>query len=250
MYDCTLNWTRLPLENGNNFREIGGYPGDDEKIIRYHRFVRASSTSSLTDDDIAFLKGYGVVADIDLRSKAEIASSPDRLNGVDGIEYRVIPFSGNQPVDTDNLAYQRLTLSISKLYVREMIEQTDAVRDIFNYIAHAPEGCILFHCHAGKDRTGVLAMLLMYLAGADKEDCMSNYEQSYSNLRRGNIFYVSHLMDPGDEDSAEFLFSRPDTIMECYEFIENKYAGVLPYLYDCGVSEQDILKVKSRLLDP
>ena len=127
MYDCTLNWTRLPLENGNNFREIGGYPGDDEKIIRYHRFVRASSTSSLTGNDIAFLKGYGVVADIDLRSKAEIASSPDRLNGVEGIEYRVLPFSGNQPVDTDNLAYQRLTLSISKLYVREMIEQTDAV---------------------------------------------------------------------------------------------------------------------------
>ncbi len=247
MYNYKENWIRLPLKTGNNFREIGGYPGEDGKMIQWHRFVRASSTSRLSGEDIEFLKGYGVVADIDLRSPEEAEGSKDLLAGMDWVDYRILSLSGCREVHTDNLAYQSLTLSIAKLYVRDMIEQHDAIRSIFEYIAHAPKGCILFHCHAGKDRTGILAMLLMYLAGADHEDCMTNYEQSYSNLRRGNL--RSHLVNSEDEDYAEFLFSRPDTILQCLRYIDAKYAGVFPYLLDCGISEADILKVKSRLLD-
>ncbi len=248
-YDPSLNWQRLPLSGGNNFREIGGYPTEDGRMIRYHRFIRASSTSHLTEEDIAFLKEFGVVADIDLRSEGEAASSPDRLAGVEGIDYRIIPFAGKARVDTDNLAYQSITLSMTKLYVRDMIEQHAAVKAIFDYIAKAPEGCILFHCHAGKDRTGILAMLLMYLAGADREDCMTNYEQSFSNLRRGSVFFASHLANQDDPDFTEFLYSKPDTILQVYEFIERKYAGILPYLLDCGIEWDDIMAVKSRLLD-
>ena len=248
-YNPDLNWVRLPLTHGNNFRELGGYPAEDGRMIKYHRFIRASSTSHLDEEDIAFLRAYGVVADIDLRSEAECYASPDKMNNTDGILYKIIPFSGDMKVDTDNLAYQQVTLSMAKLYIRDMIEQHEAIRNIFTFIAHAPEGCILFHCHAGKDHTGILAMLLMYLAGADKEDCMTNYEQSFSNLRRGSIFFASHLANQSDPDYSEFLYSKPDTILQVYEFIERKYAGIMPYLLDCGVSWDDIQLVKSRLLD-
>lgn len=106
---------------------------------------------------------------------------------------------------------------------------------------------MLFHCSAGKDRTGVLAMLLMSLAGADRHDCMTNYAQSYTNLCRKPEFANINL----NEEYANYgrlMYSEPETIGECYDLMMERYGSTENYLKSCGLKEEQIERIKERLL--
>ncbi len=142
--------------------------------------------------------------------------------------------------------YWDMELGLGKLYA-SMLANKELVKEIFEAVAQAPEGCVLFHCTVGKDRTGVMAMLLMSLAGADKEDCMTNYAQSYTNLcRKPEFAYISQSKEYAKY--ASMLYSVPETIGECYDFMMEKYGSTEAYLKDCGLSEEQIEKIKKRLI--
>lgn len=160
--DYEKNWVRLLLQNACNVRELGGYPVKDGGQTVYHRFLRADDISALTDEDTDFLLGYGVRIVVDLRSDAEAEKFPDCLMGIEGVEYVRIPFLGRDVTDATQVRAEDIEMGLGTLYAR-MLENKEVSREIFTAIEKAPEGCILFHCTAGKDRTGVMAMLLMSL---------------------------------------------------------------------------------------
>lgn len=240
------NWVRLPLERAHNVRELGGYPVAGGGQTAYHRFLRADDISTLSDADVAFLLSYGVGLVIDLRSPGEAKKSPDRLCGLDGVEYVQIPFLGKNVADVTQMNESDMELGLGALYV-SMLKNQELTKEIFEAIETAPEGCVLFHCSAGKDRTGVLAMLLMSLAGADKQDCMTNYAQSYINLTRNpELAQLSKI--PEYAKYEELMFSLPETIGACYDFIVDQYGSTEHYLEECGLSSETIEVIKRRLL--
>lgn len=244
--DYEKNWVRLPLEQAYNVRELGGYPVAGGGQTAYHRFLRADDISTLTDKDVAFLLSYGVRMVIDLRSPGEAEQSPDRLRGLDQVEYVQIPFLGKNVADVTQINASDVELGLDALYV-SMLKNQELTKEIFEAIEQAPEGCILFHCSAGKDRTGVLAMLLMSLAGADRQDCMTNYAQSFINLTRNpQIPRLSKIPEYAKYEAL--MFSLPETIGSCYDFIMEQYGSTQRYLADCGLSGETLEKVKRRLL--
>ncbi|WP_051428134.1 tyrosine-protein phosphatase [Bacillus sp. J33] len=239
MKNAKLNWVRLPIDNLENCRELGGYSTEYGQQTKWHTFLRSSDMSRLSREDIVFLKEYGVKTVIDLRGEDEIETHKNPLAEEDFCEYYNIPFITERVSDITLSTYE---ISMGDFYI-DLLEQNDAVKRIFDVIEQAEEGCIVFHCQAGKDRTGLLAMLLLGLAGVEKKDIVSNYEVTYTNLEsmhQNESLYGNIPM--------EFLYSNRDYILKAYEYIYHTYQSFDQYLMAKGVEMDVIDRIKRRFL--
>lgn len=122
----------------------------------------------------------------------------------------------------------------------KLVEYKEMICKIFHFILDNLDGCILFHCQAGKDRTGVLAMILMGLAGVSKEDIIANYEVTHTYLKEN----VKLRLDDGLE---ELEFSRPEWIENAYDHILEHYGSFKVYLMAAGLTKKEIKKVRKKL---
>lgn len=238
-----LNWSRLPLEGAHNVRELGGYPAGDGCQTHYHRFLRSDGLSELTEADRAFLHAYGVRLVLDLRDPSEVEERPDLLLG-DDVRMVNVPMLSFDMAQRDEIAerFAKEPPTYEQLYDLALGNH-DAVARCFALIAEAPEGCVLFHCAVGKDRTGILAMLLMALAGCDKWDCVANYVQTRPNLMRHEWFaqaWEYQDMVPLNDSPAHAMEHAWETVQAA--------GGVVPYLHSCGVSYEDLARVRERLV--
>jgi protein-tyrosine phosphatase len=239
MKNAKLNWVRLPITSLENCRELGGYNTEYGQQTNWHSFLRSSDMSKMTMEDMDFLNEYGVKTVIDLRGKDEIRTHPNPLEGETFCDYHNIPFITQQVTD---ITFSLDNMFMGDFYV-DLLEQNDAVKRIFDVIAQAEDGCIVFHCMAGKDRTGVLAMLLLGLAGVEKKDIVSNYEVTYTNLES--------LLQRASQYSnipVEFMYSNREYILKAYEYILHTYQTFDQYLLSKGVDQEVIDRVKGRVL--
>ena len=180
--------TQLPFAGGNNFRELGGYRADEGKTVKWGQIYRGFPTGRLTTEaDRARLDGLGLRLILDLRSGAEAAKLPDyvpdgaRLVQICGLcaeDGREISFA---PDDIAALMKGRKENPDGSFFVETMYERmlfgNKAFKELFRAL-EAGETPILFHCSAGKDRTGVAAMLILLALGASDETICADYERT------------------------------------------------------------------------
>lgn len=241
------NWVRLPLDGAFNVRELGGYPTANGDQTKYHRFLRADGLSRITQSDKRFLYDYGVRAVLDLRDQSESYDDPD-VRIANDVVYANIPLLGFNAAEVDDLEekFEADGFSMQDVY-KLIVENYDGVRACFRFLADAPDGCILFHCAVGKDRTGVLAMLLLGLAGVDKWDILSNYVQTWPNLMRDEVFR-DDWYDAKRSTFREGMTSNPELIEYAYDLIDNDHGGTDGFLLECGVSDDEVAIVRARLM--
>ncbi|MBR3158658.1 MAG: tyrosine-protein phosphatase [Atopobiaceae bacterium] len=241
------SWVRLPLDGACNVRELGGHPTANGEQTLFHRFLRSDSLSMLTARDERFLYDYGVRAILDLRDPSEVADDPDRPIGPDVVSAN-IPLLSYNLADTDqaSLMNDPENISMANMY-RLILENYEAVRACMRFIADAPEGCVLFHCAVGKDRTGVLAMLLLSLAGVDKWDIVADYVQTRPNLMRSPVWHAQ-WEDYSLRKWRPILDSQADVIEQTYDLMNDEHEGVENFLLECGVRDEDVAAVRRRLV--
>lgn len=247
MHAYERDWQRLPLEGTANTRELGGYPTADGRQTAWHRFLRSDALSDVTDADVAFLRGYGVRLVLDLRGEADSADSPDRSLGED-VAFRRAVLADFNAADAQatrrNLAAGNMVPG--EFYV-SMLANKVGFAEAIRAILEAPaDSCVLFHCQAGKDRTGMLAMLLLDVAGVDRQDCIANYAQTRENLMR-STWYPEQLAKAGK--FRDVLDSLPETMAYVYDHLQERYGGAEGYLRACGLSDAELAELRSRLLD-
>jgi len=177
--------TQLPFAGATNFRELGGYPADEGKTVRWGQIWRGVCTARLTDPaDRARLDALGLRLILDLRSTAEAQAEPDyvpdgarlvqicALCSDDGHEISFAPGDIERMMHTaregENILY--------RMY-RQMLFGNKAFKELFRAL-EAGETPILFHCSAGKDRTGVAAMLILLALGASDETICADFVQT------------------------------------------------------------------------
>ena len=240
-------WVRLPLDGAFNVRELGGYPVLNGGQTKFRRFLRGDGLGRLTSWDERFLHDYGVRAVVDLRDASEVADFPDKPIARN-VAYANIPLLGFNMADAQAVdqIMDAADLTMDALY-RMILENYEAIRACFRFIADAPKGCVLFHCAVGKDRTGILAMLLLSLAGVDKWDIVADYIQTRPNLMRDEVFALDWL-DAQNQPFREGMESSPDVIEHAYDLVELEHGGVESYLLECGVPDEDVACVRRRLL--
>lgn len=245
MHDYQMNWQRLPLTSCANARDLGGYPAKGTQTA-WHHFVRSDRLSFLTDDERAFLYGYGVRTVIDLRGSQEISNYPD-IPIADDVTYHHITLLDLNIADSKLDLLERSDREPSALdFYGTILENTQGFGRVVDAIlATDPASCVLFHCTEGKDRTGVLAMLLLSLAGVDRNDCIANYEVTRENLLR-KPYYAHDLEEAGPR--KKLMGSDPETIAVTYDFVQEQYGSAEGYFRSCGASAKDITDLRRRLL--
>ena len=177
--------TQLAFVGGNNFRELGGYLADEGKHVRWGQIYRGIPTGKLTGEaDRRLLDSLGLRLILDLRSSGEAKKEPDYVP--DGA--RLVQICGLCAEDGAEIAFapgdiEKLMQtaeegeSISQRLYRRMLTGNKAFKELFRAL-EAGETPILFHCSAGKDRTGVAAMLILLALGASDEVICADFEQT------------------------------------------------------------------------
>ena len=199
--------TQLDFAGGTNFRELGGYEADEGKHVKWGQIWRGIPTCKLTGEaDRAKLDALGLRLILDLRSVEEAKKEPDYVP--DGA--RLVQICGLCAEDGHEIAFapgdiDRLMASAPEGYdaprvmYRWMLTGNKAFKELFRAL-EAGETPILFHCSAGKDRTGVAAMLILLALGASDETICADYAQT-NVCRRAEIEAV--MQEHADEIAAD-----------------------------------------------
>lgn len=208
----------------------------------WHAFLRSDQLSGLTAEDREMLLAYGLSTVIDLRSPGETEKRPDSQELLESILYCHIPFMEADISPEGQAGALDSLQDLGSLYL-SLLERKDVIRQLFRQMDEAPDGCILFHCTAGKDRTGVLALMLLMLAGVDRQDCETNYMQSFTNLTRNPQFaYLS-------QNGYHYLVrSDAEDIDKAYDHIASCPHGIKGFLEGCGISRACMERVCHRML--
>lgn len=229
------NFVRLPLSGAYNVRDLGGYAGWGKRQTKFHAYLRTDDLSQITPEDKLFLKDYGVMAVVDLRGREEAEHYINPFRDDPEVDYVNIPFITDGIIDLRKI---RITgFHVPEFYC-QLIDSHELVGEIMNFIARH-RGCVLFHCMAGKDRTGVVAMILLGLAGVAREDIVANYQVTRTYLE-GHVDL--HL----EEELKDLEYSRAEWIQEAYEYLIGKYGGFEEYLRAVGLSKRTLKKLEKR----
>lgn len=231
----------LPFENIKNARNLGGYPTIDGEITSWKSFIRSANLDSCTKKDLDLLKDLNVSTIIDLRRDDEIKYHYEKIKILkEKFSHYNVSLSP-RPMRQEEI--QRLIEkkdTIGKSYIT-LIDNFPAIKKIFEIMANA-DGSVLFHCQEGKDRTGIISMILFGLVGVFRTDIMADYEISSANLG-----YID--MYGQNENESVFRITSPYNIKEAMEYIQRKYENYDAYLEYAGVEKKIIEKIKEKMIE-
>lgn len=216
-----------------NTRDLGYTPTAGKNSVKPQRFIRSDAPLIVNDDVKEFLIRHNIRTVIDLRNEKIADMSPNAFVSDSRFTCCNYPLSINAKVpNSEN--------DVIENYCR-MLENDKAIADIFGTMANSAGG-ILFHCQEGKDRTGVISALLLLLAGVSDVDIYADYEIS-------NIYLYEMIQTAKGILPDHLLYLNTEYIANTLKYLREKYKTVENYLLLKGVSEIEIYKLRSKLLD-
>lgn len=234
----------LPMEGTKNTRDLGGYPTTDGHQTLPFIFLRTESTSLMTPNDIDYLTSRGLTTVIDLRSSGESSESPSVFLEVSGIRYENIPMLDNIH---SNEFFKAFPTSLFELY-RSLLEQSkDTFAQVFHLLAEC-EGTVMYNCTAGKDRTGLVSMLLLCIAGVEEMFIIDDYAATEVFLQEMQETQRQLMAEKGIQIPEFLLRSEATTMVSTLQYIRENYGSAEMYLLSCGVNALELYKLKERFV--
>lgn len=191
-----------------NFRDLGGTPIAGGKTVRFNRILRSGELVHLNDEAKLILQKHKLKTIVDLRSADETAKAPD--DHLDGVRYRNIDLlrdhrNKSSKSDVSNNGLEQMTAQEN---VGEMMKQVylslvcdtsalEGYRAFVDEHLRLEEGALIFHCYAGKDRTGVAAAIILTLLGASEDAIIEDYLLSNTLRAEANEIEFQKLRDAG-----------------------------------------------------
>lgn len=168
----------LPLHGASNFRDLGGYPGEGGRRVRWRRLFRSDHLGALSETDRALLRGLGLARSFDFRGERERAAHPYELPGVrqhaltiEPVIVQSVQALAERGLELTPVACEEL---MRDLYRRLVDEQAHRFAELFGHLL-ADDTPAVFHCTAGKDRTGFAAALILLALGVPRGWVMRDY---------------------------------------------------------------------------
>lgn len=223
-----------------NARDLGGLPTVSGMTTRHGRLIRSADTRLITAAGWDAAREAGVRTVIDLRNPHEIEPGVRPA----GIETRLVPLDG---IDDRDLWHRIRSegLDGTPLYYRPFLDaRADRVAAVLTAIARIPDGGVIFHCAAGRDRTGLISLLLLSLAGVTPEAIAEDYALTLGQLA---AVYATLGVERHEPDVHEYLRSRGTTLAQSITGLVRDL-DVAAYLNAAGVSGGDIDALRRRLL--
>ncbi len=214
-------------------RDIGGGCTKNNQFIKENRFIRSDLPKKLEDEEISQLLSMEIDTVIDLRKEKDIERERNALN-ISQFNYFNVSLKGDKCPELEK--------DIPFGYM-EIIDDRDTMNRVFSIILDTKNG-ILFNCNAGKDRTGVISMLLLFLAEAYEDDIIADYQISYTYLR--DMFRKMHVEYP---DLPKFLGkSKMEYMEKTISLFKDKYSNIDNYMDYIGIGNKKVNIIRDKLL--
>jgi protein-tyrosine phosphatase len=238
------------LAGASNFRDLGGYPGKDGRIVRWRQIFRSNHLGHLTEADAAVLRSLGVRSAFDFRGMEERASA---LCGIREIEVHSLPveptvvaslraiMSAGTPLSQDH------ALEVMRDSYRSYVQQnTPRFRTLFTHLLEdrAP---LVIHCTAGKDRTGFACALILHALGVPEDVISEDYLLTNRFYRRD----PTASSDLPDHVRQAIGTVQPSFLAAAFEAIDAGYGDLQTYLdRGIGLGAAELTELKTRYLEP
>jgi protein-tyrosine phosphatase len=230
-----------------NVRDLGGFPTREGRTTSSHAVIRADNLCRLTAHGRSAMLRYGVRTAIDFRDPREYPLEHD-------------PFSRDELSEVGRVDIPLLTSGFWRAW-HSGIDAHEGdllfletcqwpVATLFTALAAAPDGAIVMYCHAGKERTGIAAALLLDLAGVDRGTI--GREHALSDEHLAPLYAAWREAEPDPEERQRMTHAlRPDPgqMTLTLEALDELYGGIERYLLDCGVNARDIAAVRARIVE-
>lgn len=180
----------IKLQGAFNFRDIGGYTAKDGRKVKWGKLYRSGSLAFLTKSDVEEMERRRITVDCDLRSSGEQLRTPDkRWNGVKFVSDSFYSEGNDTSVQKKLIEYQdrlpKIKSYLGRSYQRVILSSGPqfSIWTLFNEMLNLPEDeALVYHCAMGKDRTGMMTVMILMCLGLNDKEIMRDYLLSgYTN---------------------------------------------------------------------
>lgn len=231
----------IPLEGTLNFRDIGGIPTKDNRVVCWGEIYRSGKLSKLSKRDLRYFENLGIHTILDFRNDIEISKDPDRYPSSYDINYVQHPI-GDKSGDT-YVAYEAKVRSgevkgtqAKDLFVELMRQFADSVaqdfKPLIDHLQSEKPTPLLYHCTSGKDRTGFATAMILSALNVDRETIINDYMMSnFYRFKKvkGNLWKAGLIRM--DTEMLSYLMLVNEAYIEAvFKVIDEKYEGIDNYL--------------------
>ena len=263
MKDHLLDSRRhLDLDGGYNIRDLGGYETEDGRRTRWRTFLRAGTLHKLPRQSQDALIGYGVRTVVDLRRTVELEAAPNVFANRPEVLYRHENMMGDEFEETDVSEIVEPAESIYQSYYTGILDTRQSnIRAALGALADPDAHGALYHCAAGKDRTGIVSALLLGLAGVSSHTIADDYGLSARYLvdrylTRGIWGGGGMHAAPPDISAAEYTwetyqdqFCPPGAMRRVLQHLADKYGGIEAYVRAIGVTSAESEAIRAAFVE-
>ncbi|TDC00638.1 tyrosine-protein phosphatase [Nonomuraea longispora] len=237
----------ITFTNLCNFRDVGGYFTKDGRVVRWRRLYRADSLGWLAGDDLTTFRDLGVRSVIDLRHAFEVEKN-GRVPETDGLLYQNLPIEGRR-WNTATTYHEEI--GIERYLADRYLEVTDDgvanLRIALETIARADNAPVVIHCAAGKDRTGVLAALVLSLAGVSEDDIVADY--ALTGLATDRFRADRSRRNPGDSTWPGFGMAPAEAMRLFLTDLTHRHGSVEAYTGQVlGIAQDTVDELRDHFL--
>lgn len=236
----------LTLTGTLNTRDLGGLPVAGGGVTRSGVFYRSDVPMALSDADLEQLAELGLRTVIDLRQPYELERDPSGLNNRAGVEMHNVEIWGlieegnNEPDDR---------YDITALYIAALDHAGAGLAQAVRLLAQC-DGTLLFHCTAGKDRTGLVAALVLEAVGVDRKTIVHDFALTHDRIEplRERLLADAERNGVARKDFGRLLGATPDLIGPALAHLAEKYGGAVAYLKRHGITDAELAQLRKKLV--
>ncbi len=237
----------IPLQGCFNFRDLGGYGTADGRHVKWRRLFRSDALDHLNPGDLNTVQEeLGVITVLDLRNPEEIQQAEHKPGAGSTVSYHNLPYLGARRIVPPPPGAD-LVARLAEIYQWVIRNAGSPIADSLNILAESDNLPAVFHCTAGKDRTGILASVLLGILGVDHNQIMADY-----NLTNEIIDQLGERLRarPGNEHRTLDSFRvQPEHMELVMAELAGEHGGTTGYVRTHGVTEATIHKLRDSLLE-
>lgn len=224
---------QLPMEGGYNFRDIGGFKTKEGKYTKWGKIFRSDDLTHLTEMDLQYLSSVPLTTIVDFRSQQEIADAADKnpSSVKNNVQLSIAPgnlSNANQLASLPEKEMEQFMMDLNEHLATDSIA-IDAYKQLFQMLQSGTDSPLMYHCSAGKDRTGMATALIFHSLGVDEQTIEQDYLASnyylgdkYAALKKEHPNLVALL-----EVRSKYLQAGLDKIKQEYGSIDNFLTNTL-----------------------
>ncbi|MEP7111690.1 MAG: tyrosine-protein phosphatase [Ilumatobacteraceae bacterium] len=241
----------VSLEAVHNFRDLGGYATADSRTTKWRTLFRADGLYRLTATDVATLEPLGLRTVIDLRSDIELDERGRFPVEAHPVVFHHLPIVDATWADLDRPAYERDEDFLIWAYQEMLTVGAPRFAKAFEALAEPDALPAVFHCAAGKDRTGLLAALLLGSLGVSHDDIVADYTLTVEGMARFRIWAAREWPEWAERMASmppAFAAALPEAMRHIVDELCAEHGTIRGYVRSIGVSESTLATLESVLL--